>query len=259
MKFVVSDLDGTLLQPDHLPSEYAKKAITKLIDKGINFVIATGRGKLGVQDIMKKLDTDIFLICNNGANIYNKEGKLIYEDLILSKIASAILQTVKNNNHFYSAFRENNYYRDKEDERHYPTRTLFTQVILDTPKDCPDVNKIIVVDEDTDIILKINDILREKFDSQVEITLSQPTCIDISPKGCTKGAALRHLAEIFNLNLDEFMAFGDGENDLDMLRTAGHPVIMANSQEIIKKEFHNMTLSNIDDGVAKYIEKYFNL
>ena len=70
---------------------------------------------------------------------------------------------------------------------------------------------------------------------------------------------MRHLAEIFNLNLDEFMAFGDGENDLDMLRTAGHPVIMANSQEIIKKEFHNMTLSNTEDGVAKYIEKYFNL
>ena len=55
------------------------------------------------------------------------------------------------------------------------------------------------------------------------------------------------------------MAFGDGENDLDMLKTVGHPVIMENSQELLKDFFSNVTLSNKEDGVARYLEKFFNL
>lgn len=80
MKFVVSDLDGTLLQPDHKVSDYSIDIIKKLVDKNINFVIATGRGKQGVQDILNQLNLDIYLICNNGANIYDKKGKLIFEE-----------------------------------------------------------------------------------------------------------------------------------------------------------------------------------
>lgn len=259
MKFVVSDLDGTLLQPDHLVSDYTIKAIKKLIDKNVDFVIATGRGKQGVQHILNQLKMDIYLICNNGANIYDKNGNTIFEGIIPPDISSAILKTIKENNLFYSAFREEIFYRDKDDKEQYTSRELFSETVIDDLNNCPDLNKIIVTNDNPEVIIKINDILREKYDSLVEITISQPTCMDISPKGCTKGTALKHIAELFKVTTKDFMAFGDGENDLDMLRTAGHPVIVANAQEIVKKEFSTVTESNIDNGVAKYIKRYFNL
>ena len=55
------------------------------------------------------------------------------------------------------------------------------------------------------------------------------------------------------------MAFGDGENDLAMLRKVGYPVAMENAQEVLKKEVKNIATPNMEEGVAKYIEKYFNL
>ncbi|QNM15294.1 MULTISPECIES: HAD family hydrolase [Fusobacterium] len=259
MKFVVSDLDGTLLQPDHKVSDYSIDIIKKLVDKNINFVIATGRGKQGVQDILNQLNLDIYLICNNGANIYDKKGKLIFEETIEPEISSKILKEIKNTGLFYSAFRENIFYHDKDDKEDYFTRELFTEVVMNNLDNCPQLNKIIVTDDDPKVISKINNILREKFNSLVEITISQPTCLDISPKGCSKGTGIKHLAKIFNTTTEDFMAFGDGENDLDMLRTVGHPVIMANSQEVIKNQFSVMTSTNIEDGVAKYLIQYFNL
>ncbi len=59
--------------------------------------------------------------------------------------------------------------------------------------------------------------------------------------------------------MNKIMAFGDGENDLDMLRKVGHPVVMENAQEIVKKEINNTAPKNIENGVALYLEKYFKL
>lgn len=259
MKFVVSDLDGTLLQPNHLVSEYTKEVINKLIKKDINFVIATGRGKRGVQKILEQLEIKTYLICNNGANIYDKNGNCIFEDIISPEISSCILKTIREHNLFFSAFREDYFYRDKEDTDVYFASELFKERVIENLDICPELNKIIVTNKDPNVILYINDILREKYSSVVEITISQPTCLDVSPKGCSKGTGLKHISEIFNVPLSEFMAFGDGENDLEMLRTAGMPVVMENAQDIVKQEFSNITESNINDGVAKYIAQYFKL
>ena len=57
--------------------------------------------------------------------------------------------------------------------------------------------------------------------------------------------------------MNKIMAFGDGENDLDMLRKVGHPVVMENAQEIVKREINNTAPKNIENGVALYLEKFF--
>lgn len=259
MKFVVSDLDGTLLLSNHLVSEYTKDIINKLIKQDVNFVIATGRGKRGVKKILEQLGINPYLICNNGANIYDKNGNCIFEDIISPEISSCILKTIREHNLFFSAFREDYFYRDKNDTDIYFASDLFEERIIEDLDVCPELNKIIITNNDPNVILYINKILREKYSSVVEITISQPTCLDVSPKGCSKGTGLKHISEIFNIPLTEFMAFGDGENDLEMLRTAGMPVIMENAQDILKQEFSNIAESNINDGVAKYIAKYFNL
>ena len=59
--------------------------------------------------------------------------------------------------------------------------------------------------------------------------------------------------------MNKIMAFGDGENDLDMLRKVGHPVVMENAHEIVKKEINNTAPKNIENGVALYLEKFFKL
>ena len=82
MKLVVSDLDGTLLNNESVVSEETKEIIKKLRAKGIEFAIATGRSFNSANKIRESMGIDIFLICNNGANIYGRNGELIKRNFI---------------------------------------------------------------------------------------------------------------------------------------------------------------------------------
>lgn len=260
MKFVVSDLDGTLLHSHSVISEYTVKTVDKLIKNNINFAIATGRGQQGVQDILKQLGIKPYLICNNGANIYTPDGKCIFDKRIPKDTVTKILKEIRKNNLFYSAFQNEFYFHSKDEPvEDFTSRPYFTEIAVDNEEDIPDSNKIIVTNSDPQVLIKLVNTLKEKFSNEAEIMLSQPTCLDVAPKGCSKGTGIENLAKIFSLTTDDFMAFGDGENDIEMLKTVGHPVIMENSQEILKELFSNTTLSNKEDGVAVYLTNFFNL
>ena len=84
------------------------------------------------------------------------------------------------------------------------------------------------------------------------------TILDILPPGCSKGVALRRLAQSRGLEPSELMAIGDNFNDLEMLESVGQPVIMANAApgliEIARSRGWQLAASNDDDGVAQTIE-----
>lgn len=258
MKLVVSDLDGTLLNTQSQITDYTKAAVKKLVSNGVEFAIATGRGRASAVKLKKDIGLDIYLICNNGANIYDKEEKSIFEKIIDKKTSHEIIRLLRERKVAYNGFIDDDFYRDEYDKNDYSRRLDFVEHVLGDIEECPALHKIIIV-EDADIILKINKELREKFSDVVEITISDPECIDIVPKECSKGNALKVIAQQLGIKMNKIMAFGDGENDLDMLRKVGHPVVMENAQEIVKKEINNTAPKNIENGVALYLEKFFKL
>ena len=258
MKLVVSDLDGTLLDTKSQITDYTKAAVKKLVDNGIEFAIATGRGRASAVRLKKDIGLDIYLICNNGANIYDKKENSIFEKIIDKKTSQEIIKLLRDRKIAYNGFIDDDFYRDEYDKTDYSRRIDFIEHILVDIEDCPALHKIIIVEE-ADIILRINKELREKFSNVVEITISDPECIDIVPKECSKGNALKVIAQQLGIDMKRIMAFGDGENDLDMLRKVGHPVAMENAQEIVKKEINNTAPKNIENGVALYLEKFFKL
>ena len=77
-KAVVSDLDGTLLNEEHKVSLFTKETIELLLEKGIKFYIATGRGYVGAKEIMDEIGLKIPLITSNGARIVDENGREIY-------------------------------------------------------------------------------------------------------------------------------------------------------------------------------------
>jgi Cof subfamily protein (haloacid dehalogenase superfamily) len=82
--------------------------------------------------------------------------------------------------------------------------------------------------------------------------------LDILPPGCSKGVALRRLAEMHGIDREEVMAIGDNFNDLEMLNFAGQPVVMANgAPELVamaRERGWRIAASNDEDGVAQVIE-----
>lgn len=258
MKLVVSDLDGTLLDGKSKVTEYTKNAVKKLIDKGIKFAIATGRGEASAMRFRDELGLKIYLICNNGANIYDDNENMIFERVIEKETVHKIIEVLRKRRVKYNCFYHEDFYKEEYDTTDYSRRIGFREHTLKDIFQCPSLHKIII-EEEPEIILSVNKELREKFSHEAEITISDPRCIDIVPKGCSKGNALTLIAQEMKIQMERVMAFGDGENDLDMLRKVGHPVAMENAQEIVKKEVNNRALKNIDNGVAKYLEEYFDI
>ncbi len=88
------------------------------------------------------------------------------------------------------------------------------------------------------------------------VTSSIPNNLEINAAGADKGSALLRLAEFLGIGREETMAFGDGENDLSMLRAAGLGVAMENGEEQVKQAADFVTVSNNDAGVASAIRKF---
>lgn len=90
----------------------------------------------------------------------------------------------------------------------------------------------------------------------IHITRSAENNFEIMPEGVNKGLALQELTQVMGITMDEVMAIGDSDNDSDMLRIAGMPVVMGNGDEAVKKLAKYVTDTNDNDGVAKAIYKF---
>jgi len=76
------------------------------------------------------------------------------------------------------------------------------------------------------------------------------------PEGLSKGKSLLEIADKYNIDQKDIIAFGDQMNDKTMIELAGVGVAMANAIEAIKEIADYVTLSNDEDGIANYLEKF---
>ena len=95
----------------------------------------------------------------------------------------------------------------------------------------------------------------KRFDS-LELVGSLKYNIEINAAGVNKGKGLLELGGILGISREEIMAFGDGDNDIAMLREVGFGVAMENADEEVKAVADYVTGSNDEDGVAKAIARF---
>ena len=96
------------------------------------------------------------------------------------------------------------------------------------------------------------DVVYERFvnDPRINIVTGGYNNLELNNWGVTKGNSLRFLSEKLGIPLENTMACGDTQNDLDMIRTAGIGVAMGNATDDVKQAADFITRSNEEDGVA---------
>ncbi len=260
-KLIISDLDGTLVNSNKEISDYTKKVIDLLKEKGIHFVIATGRSLSGAQHIHDILNLNTEIICNNGSTIYNKDGELIFQRIIDSKIATEIFET--------SLIQDCIFFATYGTQVYIGEGTLdLANAFLHNPiQNHIEVNKeninsfifekVVLMSKDNDKLKK----LTAYFNTFEEINsfISQEDYLDVVHFETSKGKALKIIADSKNIELKHTIAFGDAFNDYEMLKFAGKGLVMRNGFEDLKKEFETLDFSNDENGVAKYLAEVFNL
>ena len=89
------------------------------------------------------------------------------------------------------------------------------------------------------------------------MTTSAPHLIEISDEAAGKHAGLKKLLEMLKIDPSEAIAFGDGDNDSEMLREAGLGVAVSNAGELCRAAADMITASNEEDGVAEALYRVF--
>lgn len=265
-KVVVSDLDGTLLNSDQEVSEFSKKVIKKLVEKGIKFYIATGRAYPDAKQIMESIGIQIPLITANGGVINDVNGNEIYRNNLEEKYKNILLDidyhSVSNLIHI-NAYSDNRWFIVDKERKYNPFEdepVYMYEVVKIEEIRKRNVNKIYFIGPHKDL-LKLEKIIFDKTNGEVNIAFTHPDCLEIFDIEVTKANAIKKIGEIDNFTLDDVVAFGDGFNDYEMLKTAKKGYIMKNAHYTLKEALpnHEIVNSNSRNGVASKLVELFNL
>ncbi len=287
IKLIAIDLDGTLLNSKGEVSNKDKQAIKKAKQKGVEIVLASGRMPETVENIAREIGADKYMICGNGAFIYDIQNqKRVHECFLEKEKVLKIIKMCEENSVYYNVCTQNYiitkslnyntmYYHNSNLEKPLDKRTQITliQDIYNYIKknNQIDVLKIEICDENKiifDGILKkikeITDIsiLEVKHKSKKELKLDMKNIpieyyyTEILNKNTNKWTAIQYLMNIFGINKSEVMAIGDNANDIEMITNSGIGVTMGKSILEQNNIGDFVTLDNDLSGVSVAINKY---
>lgn len=269
-KLIVSDMDGTLLNEAKKVSESTQAAIHKLEDHGARFTLATGRIYPAAKLYSDALGIHTPMICCNGAVIIDPiTNEILYERHISSEIAKQVLNICEKYGVYYHMYDKNTIYSKRMEKFiayfNELSKTLpedykiHTEVVEDMLSvfERTKIYKIGLYYDNTDTALN----MRRELEAIEGVSgfKSLDTMYDVLAENTNKGTALVALCGLLDLDIQEVVAFGDNENDLEMLQAAGHGIAMQNAEDFVKDVADHVTQSNEEDGVRIAIERLFKM
>jgi len=268
IKLVASDLDGTLLTSSKEITERLFSALEKITEKGIYFVPATGRVYDSLPDCIKELPFLKYVITSNGASIYDAEEKKdIIKNYISPDAVDITMEFLKEAEVVIEIFKNGKAYTDKkvyENLSDYGIIGGHANYVLSTRNPVDDIFKEIEKSknclENINLIFNNENVrmdvwkkLKEK--NHASVTTSAHNNIEVTAKNATKANALKELCSILKIEKENVIAFGDSDNDMDMIEFSGIGVAMANGDKEIKNKADIITESCDNFGVAVVLEK----
>ena len=251
MKLILTDLDETLLHSDKKISDYTIQVLKKCQAKGILVGFSTTRGKVNIEEYIEQVQPD-FVICNGGAGIYY-QNELIKTNSFSVEETRELLSAVKKycspNTEMTLDTLENIYWNRKDDKsvKAYADNSIYHDFVdFNLP-----AMKFCVKTQDETIAKQI----AQTVCSCDYLPFSDIPWYKFSSATATKEHSIKILSEKLNIPIEEMVAFGDDFNDIGMLKLCGTGVAMKNAIPQVKEVADFETLSNNEDGVAKYIEE----
>lgn len=254
IKAIFFDIDGTLVSfKTHQIPESTFESLRKLQENDIKIFIATGRGKDGL-DVLKSFHFDGYITLN-GQYCFTQD-QLVYENTIVKEDLKSLLDYLKVNPFPCGFTEEHTKYFNMRDER----VDAIHQITHNDDHPAGDCSQ--VVDHKVyQCMCFINE------EEEKELLKVMPHCIaarwhplfcDISPIGGTKQNGIDQFLKLYNIRLEDTMAFGDGGNDKEMLGHVAVSVAMGNAKDDVKAIANYVTDDVDHDGITKAL-KHFQL
>lgn len=263
---IALDLDGTLLKDDKTISAKNKDILKKAKERGHIVMIATGRPYRSSEMYYRELELDTPIVNFNGAFTHHPQNPnwgYFHEPLDV-KVAKDIVEACRSF-HFHNIIAEviDDVYFHYHDQKlldifSFGNPKITTGDLSNYLKDSP-TSMLIHTEEDQ--LKKIRDHLSEVHAEVIDQrSWAAPWhVIEIIKAGLNKAVGLKKAADFYGIPKERVIAFGDEDNDLEMLEYAGHGIAMGNGIDQVKNIANDVTLTNEEDGVGVYLADLLHL
>ncbi len=270
---IALDLDGTLLQSNHLVDDDTRNMLVSLQNKGHEIVVATGRILGTAIHLQEALGFDCDLICGNGSIVYNSRDGIIVKNPLTNEQVSAFLDIVEDEASYsnfkglyYHAYSEFDMYANINENIAKYYSAIVDKGMLDDRFDIKIGNvrenivesgktiyKFGIMDDGSDDIEYIK---KKILDIEGVMSIASMTGTkDIMKSGITKWTAIVELAKLKGIDVKDTICFGNEENDIEMIQNAGIGVAMGNATDDVLKIAPNVTKGNDEKGVYEFLKK----
>lgn len=264
VKCIALDLDRTTLNANGTLSQGNREAIEYAIQKGVHIVVASGRAFHTLPKDVVEIEGIEYAITSNGTAIYHiPTGECLHQYKLSRDSIEEIIRLSKNEKVTYETFIDGKAYADSTYIDHpeiFGANKQAIAYIKETRHMVKNIEQFMndhIEEMDCmDIITKDNELKRslmEQLRNNVEgiyVTSSIEQLIEISNAQAGKHSGVKFIMELLGLEREEIAAFGDGDNDIDMLKYVGTGIAVENASNQCKSAADVVTKHHDEDGVA---------
>ncbi len=271
IRLFASDLDGTLLNEKHESDDVIESCLQKVVMNGGVFTVATGRSIEMIH--LGKADDQIYVICMNGAVIFDPNRQIILQEEIDKESLGNLLKQFPD---FYLECISPQKTFLRQDKESYMKTLLDPETVSNRPKNwakrfrdraehhisfsCTDeeilsypICKVNCMIRNPEVTKAVNEYL-DAYRSKLVNAPSFPGGIEITKAGVNKGSGILWLADKLGIQKDEVAVYGDGGNDLEMLKMFTHSYAPNTASEAAIKNASHVIGPYQEYSVVKHIE-----
>ena len=258
IKMIAVDMDGTFL---NRKMEYDRLRFWNLFEimkkKDIKFVVASGNQYYQLISFFEHRDEEMMFVAENGSYI-SEGGKPLKVTEFSENAKQSILAFVRDKVDLINVYctKDRAYMLTNPERKAYIGQwyhRLEEVRSFDSVSDPMIKFNINCKDEDT---MHYVDLIKKNLPNEVDVVTSGHGSIDLIVRGCHKAFGLKLLADKYGITADEMIVFGDGGNDIEMLRMAKYSYAMENAPQNVKDSAKFLAPSNEDQGVLTVLEQF---
>ena len=256
-RIIFLDIDGTILDGSRgMPnvSEKTKYAIRQLKENGDYVFIASGRCKGLLSQQIWDLQANGYILCNGAYGEF--DGRQVYSLSFEEDVLERIKEVTRKYDGFYIFETLTNMYVESLDGEVFNSFVKSWNISRDLFKEGGDDDPVqiaMIGFRNYDDFKNVENDLKDHADVVPHNGFSS---FDVNVKDINKGTGVIRISEYLNTNRENTYCFGDGFNDLEMLKAVGHPVTMGNCDKALDVYGFEKTADVLDEGVYEYLVKH---
>ncbi len=259
IRLLLADVDGTLLTPDKVLTERARRAVVAWREAGLEFALTSGRPPRGMRMLIETLAVTTPVAGFNGGMIVAPDFSVLAERSLDAGLVRGAMEGLRNHGLDVWVYAGKDWVVGDGEAPHVAreARTVkFPPVVGDVARAASgSVIKLVGVCDDETRMRAAVTALHDAFGEAATVARSQPYYLDITHRDANKGGVVRFLARHFTLDPAEIATIGDQANDVAMFRAGGLGIAMGNADAEVREAAHDVTADNEHEGFAEAVEK----